>query len=119
METIQLSLNPRDRLELSTTIENLINMLDALEPDPDLEPSVGWAENAGKGITEGQNLDDRESNVAGDGHYIPGRYGSGSELELDNSDYEDGTDAESGNWVEHCSQGADEYRRRYWRGAGL
>lgn len=38
--TINVTLNPRDRLELSTTIENLINMLDDLDGDPDLEPSL-------------------------------------------------------------------------------
>lgn len=52
---ITIIVNPRDRLVLATTIEALINMLDALDPDPDLEdthdcendtadlePELGW-----------------------------------------------------------------------------
>jgi hypothetical protein len=38
MSTITLTINDRNRLELSTTIERLLNMLDDLEPDADLEP---------------------------------------------------------------------------------
>ena len=38
MSAITLTLNPRDRLTLTTTIERLINLLDDLDGDPDLEP---------------------------------------------------------------------------------
>lgn len=50
MDTYQVSLDPRDARQLSSTIENLINMLDDLSPDcdledgADLEPSLGWSE---------------------------------------------------------------------------
>lgn len=36
-----LTLAPTDRLSIATTIERLIDALDALEPDPDLEPWLG------------------------------------------------------------------------------
>jgi hypothetical protein len=38
MRTINLSVNSHDRLQISTTIEQLINMLDDLDGDPDFEP---------------------------------------------------------------------------------
>lgn len=53
MSAISLTVNPHDRLQLSTTIEKLINMLDALAPDPDVEdggdhePSLGWPNQLG------------------------------------------------------------------------
>lgn len=100
MDTIQLSLNPKNRLELSTTIENLINMLDDLSPDPDLEdgadlePSLGWGERGPRCMfpldhARGSHHDDRE---------------------LDEADYEDSGDAEpSLGWgqnqsVLHCDR---------------
>lgn len=52
--TIVLTLNAKDRVGLATTIDRLIDMLDALEGDCDLEataddePSLGWTA-AGKG----------------------------------------------------------------------
>jgi hypothetical protein len=57
MSTINLSVNTHDRLQLSTTIEQLINMLDDLEPDPDLEdtgddePWLGWPSGGGMATT--------------------------------------------------------------------
>lgn len=41
--TIFLALDPRDRLQIATTIERLINLLDEIDGDPDFEPSLsGW-----------------------------------------------------------------------------
>lgn len=37
-----LTLDRRDRTSIATTIERLINLLDTMEPDPDLEPTHGW-----------------------------------------------------------------------------
>lgn len=53
---ITITLNPQDqqdRLTLSTTIERLIDMLDQMDPDPDLEDGLdaepgSWAEGPGK-----------------------------------------------------------------------
>ncbi|MBZ9683130.1 S24 family peptidase [Mesorhizobium sp. CO1-1-2] len=76
-----MTLNPANRLELSTTIENLINMLDALEPDPDLEDGAdaepylaGWSgtnddreavnEDGGDINDEPQDNDEREHDPA-------------------------------------------------------
>lgn len=56
---ITLTLNPHDRLTLATTIERLINMLDDLEPDEDLEPSLGWTERGPDALANGLQ-DDRE-----------------------------------------------------------
>jgi len=59
MTTITLTLNPHDRLTLATTIERLINLLDALEPDADLEPSLGWTVRGPDALANGSQ-DDRE-----------------------------------------------------------
>ncbi|MBN9074311.1 MAG: hypothetical protein J0H34_22465 [Rhizobiales bacterium] len=68
-----LSLSPDDRAGIAYTIERLINMLDAMEVDPDLEPSLAGF--------DGGPTDDREG-----------------DLDLDewdgNPDDEDGADAE-------------------------
>ena len=45
MSKLDLSLNPQDRQELSTAIEKLIGLLDELDPDWDMEPELGAAEN--------------------------------------------------------------------------
>lgn len=53
---VVLSLNPKDRVELATTIERLINLLDAIDGDCDLEasaddePSLGWT-TSGSGMS--------------------------------------------------------------------
>lgn len=60
---INLTLNPHDRLQLSTTIEQLINMLDDLDPDADLEPDedgepwLGWPN--GRGLASSQESFER------------------------------------------------------------
>jgi hypothetical protein len=38
-----LTLAKGDRTSIATTVERLINMLDAMEPDPDNEPTLGWS----------------------------------------------------------------------------
>lgn len=43
-DTILLVLNRRDRLTLATTIERLVNLLDMIDGDADLEPSLGAPE---------------------------------------------------------------------------
>lgn len=64
--TIILSVNPRDRLTLATTIERLINLLDAMEPDVDLEeggdaePWLGWPERGPSALAKDSQHDDRE-----------------------------------------------------------
>lgn len=71
-----LTLDRSDRVSIATTIERLIDMLDALEQDPDLEddgddePSLGWC-----GHSERQ-------------------YGVRDDCEFDTSDDEDGGDLE-------------------------
>ncbi|ESY32748.1 hypothetical protein X749_03625 [Mesorhizobium sp. LNJC391B00] len=39
---IFLTVAENDRLGIATTIERLIDLLDAMSPDPDLEESLGW-----------------------------------------------------------------------------
>ena len=63
MTTITLTLNPHDRLTLATTIERLINMLDDLEPDADLEPSLGWNLQGARAT----DTDDREEECEDEG----------------------------------------------------
>ena len=41
MSPIILKVNPANRLELATTIQNLIDMLDAIDGDADFEPNLG------------------------------------------------------------------------------
>jgi hypothetical protein len=71
--TITLTLNPRDRLTLATTIERLINLLDHLEPDVDLEeggdlePSLGWNDRGPQALVKGVAHDDREEECEDEG----------------------------------------------------
>lgn len=37
-----LTVDGKDRASISTSIERLITMLDELDPDPDIEPALGW-----------------------------------------------------------------------------
>lgn len=66
MSAIVLTLNPHNRLELSTTIERLINMLDDISPDPDLEgtgddePWLGWTDRGPSALAKDAAHDDRE-----------------------------------------------------------
>jgi len=43
MTALLQSLGIRDRAVLEAVIENLIAMLDTMDPDPDLEPWLGWS----------------------------------------------------------------------------
>lgn len=63
---ITLTLNPHDRTVLATTIERLINMLDDLEPDADLEPSLGWTDCGPDALANGLQ-DDREEECEDEG----------------------------------------------------
>lgn len=47
-----LTLAKGDRMSIATTVQRLIDMLDDLEPDPDLEPSLGARERHGEGSQE-------------------------------------------------------------------
>ncbi len=128
MSTVNITLNPRDRLELSTTIENLINMLDELSPDPDLEddysgePWLGWPDARGLSqLASSAPQDDREADTCDDEataleRHGKGFYASGAD---DSEENEDGGDingephdrADEGNdepwlgWTEKCGQG--------------
>lgn len=82
MNTITLTLNPHDRTVLATTIERLINMLDDLEPDADLEPSLGWTERGPDALANGSQ-DDREQEITDEPH-------DGDELEHDEGYYDFG-----------------------------
>lgn len=46
-QTTFLALTPSLRATLATTIENLINLLDEIEGDPDAEPTLGAPERGG------------------------------------------------------------------------
>lgn len=63
------SLGVRDRAGVEAVIENLIAMLDTMDPDPDLEPELGWTLNGhGVEISDDRDGDDeRESDPAEDG----------------------------------------------------
>ncbi|SMH36036.1 hypothetical protein [Mesorhizobium australicum] len=71
--TIMLSVNPRDRLTIATTIERLINLLDVLEPDVDLEeggdaePWLGWTDKGPQALAKGVEHDDREEECEDEG----------------------------------------------------
>lgn len=67
MNTITLTLNPHDRLTLATTIERLINMLDDLDPDVDLEPSLGWTDSGPDALVKDCHQDDREEECEDEG----------------------------------------------------
>lgn len=54
-----LTLAKGDRGSVEMVIESLIALLDAMAPDPDLEPSLGWQEQ-GSQATLGGSADDRE-----------------------------------------------------------
>lgn len=87
--TITLTVNPRDRITLTTTIERLINLLDEMEPDPDLEPWLGRPERINQGVGLSGARDDREHDTdtdEGDGD-VDKEYSLG--------------------WTEKCSQGHD------------
>lgn len=77
---IFLTLDPKDRVTLATTIERLIGLLDDMECDPDLEepgdlePNIGWPERGPSSIASpdafkrmgwpGPANDDREQDTA-------------------------------------------------------
>lgn len=73
--TIFLTMKENDRLSIATTVERLIDMLDAMEPDFDLEetgddePSIGWA-NSQQGMGGGSGaygpLDDEREDACED-----------------------------------------------------
>lgn len=84
---IFLTLDPKDRTTLSATIERLINLLDAIGPDPDLEPSLGCA------------------NYSYPASQLQWCVGSDDDREDDND-----REPDLG-WSERNSQGADEARR--------
>lgn len=109
MSTITVTLNPRDRLTLSTTIEQLINMLNELEPDADLEddadgePSLGWTQRGPGALGSGRILEDLELDTADDESTATERHGLGFVASA-TDDSEDGGDAEP----EETDQNGDE-----------
>lgn len=69
-----LTLDRSDRVSIATTIERLIDMLDAMEQDPDLEaggddePSLGWCGHSERqyGVRDGRELDTSDDEDGGD-----------------------------------------------------
>ncbi|MBL8578896.1 MAG: hypothetical protein JNK47_16860 [Mesorhizobium sp.] len=51
---------PIDRHRIQRIIDNLIDLLDSTEPDPDFEPNLGWARTWSGAPGEFGNVDDRE-----------------------------------------------------------
>lgn len=100
-----LILDARDRVSIATTIERLIGVLDALDPDPDLEPDadsepwLGWRDAAfGRSITDcvdGARHDDREDE---DEH-------GGDIVDEPHDQLDQGDDEPLLGWVERDSQG--------------
>lgn len=82
MSTILLALNAHDRLQLATTIERLINLLDDLERDPDLEPDADGEPTLGFPDAHGRGAQPLDPRIAL------------SDIELDDCDDEDGGDYE-------------------------
>lgn len=103
-----LTVDHRDRIGIATTIERLIDMLDALDDDPDMEDDgdaetwLGWPEHfAGRGAHGlGKTFDTYDANNGGE-HV--GEY----DLERDASDFEDGGDDE-------LTLGAPERHPAFW-----
>ncbi len=93
-----LTLAKGDRTSVAYTIERLIDMLDAMEPDPDLEPSIGGflmggtahdereADYEGSGPDAGVTSDD-EPSLGWCGH-SRSQYGFREDVELDHADEE-------------------------------
>lgn len=83
-----LTCKENDRLSISTTIERLIDMLDMLEPDPDLEPWLGSGDDReGDCEDEGADNGDDEFSLGWSeegslvGNLSAGSYGMEGELE--------------------------------------
>lgn len=86
-----------DRVAIATSIERLIDLLDALEGDPDLEPDdddepcLGAPEQVQQGFWYSWTLpdtDERECDNADDEPYLSGWFRDTSDLEADPSDLE-------------------------------
>jgi hypothetical protein len=64
-----LTLNPNDRASIATTVERLINMLDAMDGDENLEstadeePWLGWPGRGPSALVDDMAHDDREGEV--------------------------------------------------------
>jgi len=64
---IFLTVAENDRLAISTSIERLIDLLDAMSPDPDIEatgddePSLGWPDRGPSALRADMDHDDREA----------------------------------------------------------
>lgn len=126
-----VTLDRYDRTSIATTIERLIDMLDALDDDPDMEdtaddedgaddePSLGWTASGPQAIEKNAPQDDREDDgddlepsLGGPGHYTDA--GMMYDLEEDRCDDEpDGSDEPSLGWPEKESQ-CDAQPSDYW-----
>lgn len=76
-----------DRATVAYTIDRLIGMLDAMEPDPDIEPWLGASENHPT-RTWSITADDSGSQLENWSQAGDDREGEHDERELDNADYE-------------------------------
>lgn len=61
-EGVVINLTAADRAAIEEAIERLIALLDAMEPDADAEPSLGWADSCHLG-----GCDDREDECEDEG----------------------------------------------------
>lgn len=87
--TTFLPMTPDLRARIEATIEHLVSLLDAIDPDPDLEPSLGYS-------PYGTDLE-----------------GDDSDFEPDSDDEWSGDEYEPDEgWQERGSQLADELRRQ-------
>lgn len=115
-----LTLAKGDRTSIATTIQRLIDMLDAMEPDPDLEdgnddePSIGWP--MGHGLSQldpsVRHDDDREGDGADYEATLGWGNGSQARLHADNRDEAEDENERGGDICDephdHTDSGDDE-----------
>ncbi|RUW43005.1 MAG: hypothetical protein E5W15_06950 [Mesorhizobium sp.] len=116
---LTLQIDRTSRKALSMSITALIDMLDDLDPDPDLEdtaddePSLGWT---ARGPAASSNL------------FLDGRGSAYDDREADDSDYEPNGDEKDSSWAvgggkgahwcEDAEDGGDHEHNLGWREAG-
>jgi hypothetical protein len=84
-----LPMTPALRARIEATVEHLVALLDRIDGDPDLEPSLGYSPYD-------------ENDLEGDD----------CDLEIDNDDEWSGEELDEA-WVEKWGQGADEFNEKH------